>query len=95
MVRFKIYQHGGTSEAPSSPGKSSPPRPNATFINLTHPAQRKDARARKKVAQYIGVNFCNRSRPVARKEATWSSSTYPNILSSSASQKQLRAREFS
>ncbi|OCT46926.1 hypothetical protein CLCR_02345 [Cladophialophora carrionii] len=91
MVPFHMYRHD--DEAPngsSNSGKPSPLEANATFINITHPAQRQDAATRKKVAQYIGVNFRNRSKPMARREANGSGPKAGN--SQPPSQRQLRAR---
>ena len=91
MVRFKMYRQDDVymQLAPSSP-KLSQSETHATFINITHPAQRKEAATRKQVAQYIGVNFRNRSRPSAWREAKGSPSKSGNRKP--ASPGQLRAR---
>jgi hypothetical protein len=39
-----------------------------TFVNITHPSQRKEAATKTQVARYIGLHYRNRSKPVARKE---------------------------
>ncbi|EXJ57244.1 hypothetical protein A1O7_07591 [Cladophialophora yegresii CBS 114405] len=91
MVRFYMCRHGDA--APSGSSKSGNPstlEANATFINITHPAQRQDAETRKKVAQYIGVNFRNRSRPLARREASGPGTKPGN--SKPPSRRQLRAK---
>jgi hypothetical protein len=76
----------------SNPNLSMPPREEggATFINITHPAQRKDIATRRKVAQYIGLHFRNRSKPVARREANATRSKPPG--KARASQRPIRAR---
>jgi hypothetical protein len=39
-----------------------------TFVNITHPSQRKSAATKTQVARYIGLHHRNRSKPLARKE---------------------------
>jgi hypothetical protein len=91
MAGFKMYRQGDAALGESlKSAKPSPLETNATFINITHPSQRKNAETRKKVAQYIGINFRNRSKPMARREANGSGSKSGN--STPASQRQLRAR---
>ncbi len=75
MVRFKMYRQGDPAlEETSRSSRLLQTDTHATFINITHPAQRKEAATRKQVARYIGVNFRNRSRPSARREANGSAS---------------------
>ena len=40
-----------------------------TFINYTHPDQQIDRANRRRVAQYIGTHYRNRSGPVSRRAA--------------------------
>ena len=40
-----------------------------TFINYTHPDQQADRERRRRVAQYIGTHYRNRSGPASRRAA--------------------------